>query len=65
MPELPSPEDTAEIFDGVEWGYDPAQETLTPLASTFHWFERFPWEGAELPRRGAGPSSAEDPQPKP
>jgi hypothetical protein len=39
-----SPRESAEVFDAVAWGFDPADDELTALASTERWFERFPWE---------------------
>ena len=43
--------DTGAEFDAVVWVFDPAEQVLTPLASTSRWFEGFPWEPAVVTNR--------------
>jgi hypothetical protein len=37
----------ADLLDGVRWDFDPARQSLSPLAATSLWFEDFPWEGED------------------
>lgn len=49
-----SARESADVFDAVAWTFDPADDDLTPLASTERWFEHFPWEQGEEPEAKSG-----------
>jgi len=50
-----APPTLAGLLDGARWEHDPARRPVSPLLPTARYFQDFPWDGEEPPRRRPAP----------